>query len=269
MACMSDFLRKSRICTGLHTEIIGREIRVLQQIDSTNLEAIRLARQGAAEGLVVLAEFQSQGRGRSGRQWISPPGLNIYFSVILRPPIRPSEAPRISLLAPVAAARSCRETFDFLPQIKWPNDLLYEGKKFAGILSEMKAESDRIRFVVLGIGINVNIPSSLFPPELAPISTSIREIVGKWVSREHFLRSLLTELDHWYQVLLREGFHPVREEWSKMSALHGQCIRVRDGESTLVGRALGLENDGALILETLDGTVHRIMAGDIVLEASA
>ncbi|MBW2305543.1 MAG: biotin--[acetyl-CoA-carboxylase] ligase [Deltaproteobacteria bacterium] len=265
---MSDFLRKSCICKDLHSEIVGREIRILQQIDSTNLEATRMARQGAAEGLVILAESQSQGRGRSGRQWFSPPGCNIYLSVILRPAIQPSKAPRLSLLAAVAAAQSCRETFDFLPQIKWPNDLLYKGKKFGGILSEMNTVANRIGFVTLGIGINVNATRSLFPPDLACNTTSIRDIVGQRVSREHFLKSLLAELDHWYRVLLRDGFSPVRDEWIRISALHGQRIRVRNGDSTLTGQALGLEGDGSLILQTVDGTVHRIMSGDIVLEAS-
>ena len=264
---LSEYLKIDAIYEGLRTEVIGREIRIFQEIDSSNLEAIRQAQQGAAEGLVILAESQIQGRGRSGRNWFSPPGLNIYLSVILRPTIPPSEAPRISFLAAVAAARSCKKTFDFLPLIKWPNDLLYEGKKFAGILSEMNAVMDSILYVVLGIGINVNVPHTLFPLDFAPVSTSIREVKGCRVCRERFVRSLLEELDHWYRVLLMEGFQPIKEEWSKISALHGQRIQVRDGDDTLVGKALGLQDDGSLILQTLDGTIHRVMAGDIVLEA--
>lgn len=263
---MSVYLKKESICHGLRSEVIGRQMQIFQEIDSTNLEAIRQAQQGAPEGLVIVAESQSQGRGRSGRNWFSPPGLNIYCSVILRPHLPPSEAPRISFLAAVATAWSCKKTFDFFPLIKWPNDLLYEGKKFAGILSEMNAGGDSVRYVVLGIGINVNITHDLLPPELVPVSTSIREVMGRPVSREKLLKSLLKELDHWYGVLLREGFHPIREEWNKMSALNGQSIQVRDGNSILAGKALGLQEDGALILQALDGTIHRVTAGDIVME---
>jgi BirA family biotin operon repressor/biotin-[acetyl-CoA-carboxylase] ligase len=263
---MSVCLNKEFICAGLQTGLIGRKIRIFQEIDSTNLEAIRQAQKGAPEGLVILADSQSQGRGRSGRNWYSPPGLNIYCSVILRPHFLPSEAPRISFLAAVAAAWSCQKTFNFSPLIKWPNDLLYEGKKFAGILSEMKAVASSIRYVVLGIGINVNITHELLPPELADSSTSIREVMGHPVSREELTKSLLKELDYWYGVLLKEGFHPIREEWNRMSALNGWIIQVRDGDTILAGKALALQEDGTLILHALDGTIHQLVAGDIVME---
>ncbi len=186
------------IQAGLGTKQIGKRIHILSQAASTNEVAFHLALKGAEEGVVVLAESQTKGKGRIGRSWESPAGVNIYLSIILRPRIVPGKTPLITLMAAVACAEAIEEVAGLLPGIKWPNDLLLEGKKLGGILTEADMELDRINFVVVGIGINVNMTRTSFPASIKETATSLRQALGGEISRIALIKSILRYTEQWY-----------------------------------------------------------------------
>lgn len=243
---------------------IGTRVVVKERTGSTNEDARRLAQQGAQEGTVVLAESQTHGRGRLGRRWESPAGANLYLSVILRPELPPADAALITLAAAVALCRAMRDLYALQPAIKWPNDLLLEGRKAAGILAEMEAEMERIRFVVLGIGVNLNMGREMFPAGLLYPATSVSLALGREVSRAAFARALLDALDEAYRGLLLEGAGPVLEAWMRFCAHTGRTVRVRTPGETLSGRFLGLDRTGAMILETAGGRPRTVHVGDVL-----
>ncbi|MCR5757232.1 MAG: biotin--[acetyl-CoA-carboxylase] ligase [Selenomonas sp.] len=258
-----DALLAGEIRHGLKTKIIGQEIICHEEIDSTNNEAKRLARQGAKEGTVVVAESQTGGKGRLERQFFSPQGKGIWFSVILRPRFLPQDAPKCTLMAAVAVARAMME-FGLQPGIKWPNDLLYDNKKLVGILTEMSAEMDGINYIVIGTGINVNIEPSDFPEDIREVATSLSIMKGEALPRVSFFQSVLQALDDLYVRVQCEGFAPVLEEWRKYNITLGQEVKVigvRDGE-VYTGKAVDIDEDGALLVDTSKGR-QRVLAGDV------
>src|ERR1017187_8118407 len=180
------------------TKIVGRDIRVFEQTTSTNDVIERLARDGVKEGAVVFAESQTRGRGRLGRKWMSPPRRGLWFSVLLRPDLRPQEATRLTVASATALRRAIETQTGLKPNIKWPNDILIHGKKVAGILTEMSAELDCVKYVVLGIGVDVNLNHSDFPAELRKLATSLKAELGRPVSRPELAVAILRELDHDY-----------------------------------------------------------------------
>jgi len=258
-----DALLPGEIMHGLQTEVIGQEIIGHEEIDSTNKEAKRLARAGAKDGTVVVAESQTGGKGRLERHFFSPKGKGIWFSVILRPRFLPQEAPKCTLMAAVAVARAMTE-FGLQPAIKWPNDLLYDNKKLVGILTEMSAEMDGINYIVIGTGINVNIEPLDFPEDIREVATSLSIMKGEKLPRVKFLQAVLQAMDDLYGKVQREGFVPVLEEWRKYSITLGQEVKVigvRDGE-VYTGRAVDIDEDGALLVDT-DAGRQRVLAGDV------
>jgi len=265
----ADLLAPLDISAGLTTRRVGREIICLREIDSTNTHAFKLAEAGAAEGTVVLADAQTAGKGRLGRTWLSPPGVNLYCSVILRPPIAPLAACQLTFLSVVAVARAVEKCTSLTPEIKWPNDLLVSGKKVCGLLNEMNAETEQVNFVVLGIGVNVNMSADQLGEGLRHPATSLMEEEGSPVNRVIFTRTLLGELDDLYDLFLREGEGPVREEWLRRSDLRGRGLTVVMGERVLKGVARGVDEFGALLVELADGSVERVLTGDVTLEPRA
>ena len=249
--------------TGLATRVIGREIRYLAETDSTNRQAYALGEAGAAEGLVVIAEQQSAGRGRLGRSWASPPGVNLYLSVLLRPPLPPHVAPQLTFLTALAVSRTIAAVTGLTPTHKWPNDVLLAGGKVAGLLNEMSAESDRIRFVVLGIGVNLNMTAEQFPAELRAPATSLLIATGRPVARAHFARALLAELDTLYTEFLRQGPASIMAAWEARCDLVGKPVRVEGAGRPLRGVVAGIDRDGALLLTLADGSTERVLAGDV------
>lgn len=246
--------------------LIGNEIFFFSEIDSTNREAHDRARGGAREGTVILADSQSRGKGRLGRSWESPPGANLYLSIILRPPISLSHAPQITLLAGVAAARALSGVSGLECLIKWPNDILLRGKKLAGILAEMEGEGSRVGFIILGIGVNVNWRREDFPADLGVTATSLHAESGKEISRAAAAAGLFRELEKEYTAFLREGFSArLRDEWNQLSWINGKQVTLSSPEGTLSGRALGLDTDGALLLLDGEGKTRRFIAGDVSL----
>jgi len=260
-----DILSESEILCGCPKgKRIGAKIHVLETTVSTNEYAWLLAEGGAREGEVVIAEEQTGGKGRRGRVWASPGGVNLYTSLILRPRILPHQAPLITLLASVAIAQVVREGYAIEAAIKWPNDVLVEGKKVAGILSEMSAEADGVHFLILGIGVNLNMTSDMFPSEMLYPGTSLCVVTGRKVNRASFAGALYTMLDYWYDVFLQEGSTPVRDAWLKACVHHGQILGVETAAGIRKGWFAGLGEDGCLLLKTSQEGVERIHAGDVL-----
>jgi BirA family biotin operon repressor/biotin-[acetyl-CoA-carboxylase] ligase len=249
---------------GLTAKRLGINFHYFPEIDSTNLYARQLAENGAQEGEIVIAEAQTQGRGRLGRPWQSPPLANLYFSVILRPQLLPEHAPQITLMAAVALAETVAS---FIPQsatIKWPNDILVGGKKLAGILTEAACDSERLHYVILGIGVNLNYRLAAMPDEIRTRATSVAELTGKSVRRESFLRRLIHDLDRCYGELEESGFALLAPRWEAHFDLRGKQVRVELLDQVVAGRAIGIDRDGALLVEDELGAVKRVIAGDVI-----
>ncbi|AMV71681.1 biotin--[acetyl-CoA-carboxylase] ligase [Desulfuromonas carbonis] len=258
-----DTLIAAEIQAGLSTRLIGREIVSLARTDSTNQRATELAEAGAVEGTVVIAEEQSLGKGRLGRRWASPPGVNLYLSVLLRPPILPWDAPQLTFLSAVAVARAIAAEPGMAPEVKWPNDLLLGGRKVAGLLNEMRAETEGIHHVVLGIGVNLNMTADQFPADLRYPATSLCLESGRPVCRSAFARRLLEHLDLLYTEYLQSGFEPVRSAWEGFFRLTGSAVEVDCQQRLVRGTVRGIDSDGALLVEDDRGGCERILAGDV------
>jgi BirA family biotin operon repressor/biotin-[acetyl-CoA-carboxylase] ligase len=245
---------------------IGRDIRVFEQTTSTNDVIEKLARDGVKEGAVVFAEAQTAGRGRLGRTWMSPARKGLWFSVLLRPSLIPQAATQLTV-ASAAALRNAIESHTGLKaEIKWPNDILISGKKVAGILTELSAELDRIKYILVGVGVDVNLNPSDFPPELRTQATSLKIELGKPIVRVELAAAILRELDREYARILVGEFSAVADEWEKHCTTIGQRLVIHLGDRRICGRAESLGEDGALLLRTDHGHLERIVAGDVRIE---
>lgn len=242
---------------------LGTEFHYFAEIGSTNTYARRLAEQGAREGELVVADSQTDGRGRLGRRWVSPANLNLYFSVILRPKLPPARAPQITLMAAVALAETLQSFLPVPPAIKWPNDITVNGKKLAGILTEMSCGTKAVDFVILGIGVNVNYPVDLMPEAIRQRATSVSAECLKKISREDFLRRLIQHLDRCYGEIEENGFAPLAPRWEAYFGWRGQPVRIELLGQVMFGIARGLDHDGALLLEDDHGSLQRVIAGDV------
>jgi BirA family biotin operon repressor/biotin-[acetyl-CoA-carboxylase] ligase len=261
-----DLLDVGQLRDGLgETCLVGCRLVCCKETGSTNADAFRIAEAGAPEGTVVMADRQNSGKGRLGRRWESPAGVNLYCSVILRPPIPPHEAPQLTFLSAVATARAIQVTTGLQPAIKWPNDLLLNGRKVAGLLNEMNAETDQVGFVILGIGVNLNMRAEQFPDDVRTPATSLMLESGAMVSRQAFTMSLLQQLDQEYARFLQDGFSPVREEWAHYCNAYGREVQVDLGLSRIQGPFAGIDHDGALLLRLPDGSLERILSGDVTV----
>jgi BirA family biotin operon repressor/biotin-[acetyl-CoA-carboxylase] ligase len=254
------------IQAGLGTEVFGKRIYVFPQVESTNEVASRFALNGAPEGEVVWAESQTKGKGRMGRRWESPAGLNIYFSVIIRPRIPPTKIPLITLMAAVACAEAIGKVVGLIPAIKWPNDLLQRGKKLGGILTEADMEMDRINSVVVGIGINVNMPRNAFPLLIRDTATSLLEEGGREIPRIALTQAILRHLEQWYKRLEEGRGEEIVRRWEEYSLMRGKEIEVTFMGEVIKGTVLEIDEDGALLVKTDNDTIKRIVAGDVMLK---
>jgi BirA family biotin operon repressor/biotin-[acetyl-CoA-carboxylase] ligase len=248
------------------TRIVGRTIRVFEETNSTNDLADRLARDGVEEGVVVFAESQTRGRGRMGRQWTSPRGQGLWFSVLLRPRLAPQAATQLTIAAATALCRAIQQQTGLAPDIKWPNDIMFDGRKAAGILTEMSAELDKIKHLVIGVGVNVNLQAADFPPELRRIATSLRVEAGREIARPALATAMLRELDYDYLRITEGRFEEVAGEWSDRCRTLGHPVAIIQGSRRVAGRAEGLDSDGALLLRDAKGHLERIIGGDVMLE---
>lgn len=256
------------LASALRTRTFGRQIHYFDEIDSTNLHALQLAREGAKEGEVVIADGQTQGRGRLGRSFFSPRGVNLYISIILRPQIPARQVPQLTLVAGVAVAETVERFSRLRPSLKWPNDTLLNGRKVSGILTEMETQGSRVSFVVSGIGVNLNCPREVFPEELRGKATSVFVEAGQKVDRAVFAAELLGRLEEHYFLFMRQGLTAVRQLWEDYSHLTGRRVLVGEAGRKIAGKAIGLDEDGALVLEGEGGRLQRILAGEVTVVES-
>lgn len=264
LVALPNLITACAINEFLTSKIIGKNIIYCKQTDSTNADSFKKAEEGAREGTTVIADSQNSGKGRLGRTWNSPPGVNLYCSIILRPSIMPFEAPQLTFLSAVAVARAIEITTNLKPKIKWPNDILINGCKIAGLLNEMSAETDGVKFVILGIGVNLNMTREQFPTDLRTPATSLFIEQNKQIQRAYFAATMLNELDNLYLEFKNGGFEPVRQEWQARSAAKGKQVEVTDtGRERLCGDFAGIDESGAMLVRLNNGTIERIYSGDV------
>ncbi len=259
-----DLLLPNEIREGLETRVFGkRDIIYFTETDSTNTRAKDLAVRGAPEGTLVISERQTKGRGRKGRSWFSPSQGGIYISLILKPSISPSEAPKITLLTAVVVAEALRSLTGLSAIIKWPNDILIDGKKVAGILTEMSTEMDTIDHIVVGLGLNVNTPD--FPDDIREKATSLFIETGKHFPRVRFIQEYLKWYEEYYEIFKRTGFEPIIKRWKELTNIIGKRITVEMISKKYSGEVQDIDKDGVLILKDNTGKSHRIIFGDVTL----
>lgn len=245
----------------LSTRELGRTLHHYDELPSTNAKAFELAHEGGFHGEVIVTEHQTAGKGRRGRAWVSPAGKNLALSVILRPDIAPARAPELTLVAAVALTETLRDS-GVEASIKWPNDVQIAGRKVAGILTELSADVERVHFVVLGIGVNLNTDAADFPPDVAELATSVSLNRSSPVHRALFTAALLAKLEQWLDTWTEEGFEPVRASWRAMASTLGQEVLVRADNKELRGFAEDIDSTGALLLRVGE-RIERVLSGDV------
>jgi BirA family biotin operon repressor/biotin-[acetyl-CoA-carboxylase] ligase len=248
---------------------LGSEVRFLKETESTNRDADAAAQAGAAEGLLIMADSQTAGRGRMTRTWFSPSGINLYFSLLLRPNVELALAPSLPLvvgLAVTEALVACAPAL--LPKIKWPNDILVNGKKICGILCELQTKQSHVDYIVVGVGINVNLTADQLPAELKECATSILIENGTPLKREQLLAAILNRLEPIYDNWRAFGFKPLVQNINALDALRGATIRMDLSGSPIEGIASGIQDDGSLLLQTAKGPVP-IYSGEAHILARA
>lgn len=261
-----DLLSPDEVCPGLTTKVFGCDHYLhYQEIDSTNSRARTLAAAGYPEGTVVVAESQTTGRGRRGRTWHSPANQGIYVSIILRPVLPLKEISRVSLIAAVAVAETLEGELKLRPSIKWPNDILVNDRKIAGILTEAVTDMDSVEYIVAGIGINVNNRPQDFPDELQATSTSALVECGRPGSRVRVLQGLLASLERHYCQLLNGSFARTLENLKRRSMVIGQEVRLDTVSDFLTGQALDIDDNGFLLVRDHLGITHTVISGEITL----
>lgn len=261
-----DLLIPEEINQGLKTNRLGKEIIYFKETSSTQEIAKKLALDGKGEGGVIIAESQRSGRGRMGRSWYSPPGYGIYFSLILRPHITPSDAIKIPLVTSIAVASAIREITSLNACIKWPNDIMVNNKKTGGILVESASEMDIINYMIVGIGVNINTPDELIPGELKEIATSLYIESGRRYHRIRLFQEILKELEINYEEFLNNGFNKLRTKWMELSNTIGMRVIINTpGEPPFEGLAQEIDIEGALIVALPDGSIKRVISGDVSL----
>jgi BirA family biotin operon repressor/biotin-[acetyl-CoA-carboxylase] ligase len=247
-------------------ENLWKNIFVYDKVSSTNELAMSLAAKDKLwSNTVIIADSQEKGKGRLGRTWISQPGMNIYMSILLRPKLETGNATMLTLLAAVACAHAIKKISGLPVRIKWPNDLMLSGKKLGGILTEIRAEIDKINLAVIGIGINVNMAEKDFIEEIHSVATSIKKESGKNCSRNELIIEILRQFERFYGILIKKGKNTLLDQWKRLSSTIGKNVKVVIGDETLIGLAEDIDDNGMLILKLDSGLRRQISAGDITL----
>ncbi len=268
LAAVPDLLLPEEIDAGLETRWLARDLRWLETTDSTNRVALDLARAGAAHGTTVVAEAQTQGRGRLGRSFFSPPRKNYYGSSVLRPRLVTADAPPWILASAIAVAEAVEQTVgdSDAVEIKWPNDVLLGGLKTSGILMELSAEATRVVFLVLGIGVNLNVDRRDFPEEFRATATSLASHCGRRIDRVAFAQRLYNALERTLDTCAERGFEALRPRFEARFRMRGRSLTVLELDGTRQsGVAEGVATDGALLLRRDDGELSRVVAGDVTI----
>lgn len=262
---LADPLSIEAIRRRLRSETVGRHLFLFGEVDSTNRVLGHLARSGAAEGTAVLAEMQTDGRGRLGQPWFSPAGFNLYVSVLFREGITPRCVGVFSFLASLAVADAIR-ALGPKPTIKWPNDVLVNRKKVAGALAASAMRGDVVEFLVLGVGVNLNIAPEALAAALGPAgvaATSLSAVLGRPVERNAFAASYLDHLDGWARRFRQEGAAPVLEAWRERDILTARRVEIRDGGPPFTGKVLGVDELGHLLVDDGTGARHTITTEEV------
>ena len=263
--CMQhDCLDAAVLQQLLTTQVFGHTLHLLAQTTSTNDDVKALAIRGAPEGTVVLAEQQTRGRGRQGRSFASPAGVGIYLSVLVRPTIDLARLPQLTLMVAVATADAITDICGLSIHLKWPNDVEINGKKVAGILTEAVLRPGEPPVVITGIGINVNTTLEQFPPVLHDRVTSLALATGAPVSRHHLIAHLLAHLEELYRTWQHTGMASILERWRHYGRLPGRVVQFSQATEMRTGRVIGLDDDGALLVQTVDGAYHHIVSGEVI-----
>jgi BirA family biotin operon repressor/biotin-[acetyl-CoA-carboxylase] ligase len=257
------------ILSHLQTKWLGRNICYRDSIDSTNTLAKALANEGCPNGLLCVAEEQGAGKGRLARGWISPYAKGIWFSVVLKPPFLPQEASKCTLLAAVAVVKAINAIKGVHAAIKWPNDILLLGRKMVGILTEMNAEFGHINYVVIGTGINTNATAEDYPDEVKPLAVSVADVAEEPFTRVELLCDILLNMEQLYEQAVEDGFAPIFDEWRRLSCTLGQDVKVIAPDTTYYGKALDIDEDGLLIVRKTDGSLEKVVAGDVSIRPAA
>lgn len=266
LSAIPDTLEPSAILPLLKTERFGKTLEYSPSCESTQIIAHQLAQQGVPDGTVVLTEEQTAGRGRMARKWDSAYGKGIWMSVILRPDVPLHRAPQFTLIAAVSVVRAMEEVTGLRPDIKWPNDILLNGKKCTGILTELQSDADGIKALIIGIGLNANQEQDDFSDEVKGIATSLKMETGQEVSRQELVGAILYSLEQYTAMYINEGFGVLKTMWEGYSTTIGKPVRARMAKETLEGIAEGITDDGVLQLRTPDGKLHGIYSADIEMK---
>jgi len=259
-----DSLLPQEMKGNINTEVIGQNLAFFEQVDSTNLYAKRIAEGGFLDGTVIMADEQLNGRGRMGRNWVSPKGKGIWMTIMLKPKINPADASKVTLLAACAVCKAIEEISGLYTKIKWPNDIVLNGKKLCGILTEMSAEIDEINYLIIGIGVNVNIELEDFPKELQAIATSIKIEKGDEVIRKELAAAIINNFERYYKCFIKTGsIKDYINEYKERSAILGKEVRVTSSTLEIQGTVVDISEDGQLQLELQDGTIKEIISGEV------
>ncbi len=260
-----DIISAAEIKGAIDVKVTGRELLILDEVESTNDIAMKFGAEGKEEGLVVVAESQQHGKGRLGRIWASPKGVNLYVSFLLRPDLPPINAPVLTMMASLATAEAISETTGLETWIKWPNDILVNQKKICGILTEMNAEEEKINYVVIGIGINVNMKHEDLPMTVKIPATSVIECLGSKLDRSELLCSVIKKMDLYYGELHNNGIMAIIYKWRRLCNTLNKRVRVVLHESVVTGVAEDVTQEGGLVLRISGDSTKVIYSGDITV----
>lgn len=248
----------------LKTSSLGRNIKIYESIGSTNTKAKELALNGAPHGTLIIADEQTEGKGRRGRRWVSRPGTGLWMTLLLRPTLPPQFAPQLTIIAALSTVKAIAETTQLEPQIKWPNDIIINSKKVCGILTEIQAEPEVTNYIVVGIGINVNGSSAEMPDELSSIATTLEEEAGKGIRRMELAASLLNKFEPLYEEYVStHDLSFVLDEYKKYSATLNKHVKVIGAAETFEGIVTAITNDGTLLVRTEDDSTREVLSGDV------
>lgn len=259
-------ISQQKISKLVKSLIVGSEVMVFDTVPSTNTTLAEMADSGSGEGMVVVADGQTGGRGRMGRDWFSPKGFNIYLSALFRPDIHPSYSPVFTFIASLSLIKTLRD-FNFSPEIKWPNDVLIDGKKVAGVLTEMRLKQDKLDYVVVGVGLNVNLPEELIKTNLSSEADKVTSLYlesGNELSREHVASRLIGALDECYLEFLRQGVHSIVADWTNEWGKLNEFISVDVSGEVFSGIARKVDSYGYIYIEEPGGNLKKIIAGDML-----
>ncbi|MEI7904212.1 MAG: biotin--[acetyl-CoA-carboxylase] ligase [Candidatus Firestonebacteria bacterium] len=258
-----DILLAAEIRNGLNTKYVGQNMYCFNEIGSTNDFALKYTEKGVEEGFLVTAEKQTHGKGRLGRNWISPPNLGLWFSVILKPRISPFHSSKITFISGLSVVDAVKKVTGEDAVLKWPNDVFFRGKKLCGILTEMRAEMDVINYLVIGMGVNVNFSRSDFPESLKHTATSLKIELKQEFSRVKLLKEILKNLEDYYELFKREGFDPILNRWKDNCATLNTRVKITQGKDIIEGFAQDVDDDCSLLVRLDSGIIYKTVSGDV------